>query len=185
MKMGIQAIINSIIEVEGGYVNNPDDKGGPTKYGITLKTLRTYKQTATINDIINLTKSDAYSIYENEYYKKPKINAIYDVSPYIAEEVLDTAINMGIETSIKFLQRALNALNNKQTHYQDLLVDGIIGENTINNLIAYKAKRGKDGELVLLKALNCLQGERYIALAEKREQNETFVYGWLKNRVII
>lgn len=183
--MNIQNIINSIIEIEGGYVNNPDDKGGPTKYGITLNTLKRYKNGATINDVMNLSKADAYSIYEYEYYKKPKINAIYDVSPNIAEEVLDSGINMGTQVAISFLQRALNALNYKQSFYEDLVVDGDVGAKTINALIAFKTKRGKEGELVLLKALNCLQGERYISLAEKREENETFVYGWLKNRVII
>ncbi|WP_283938820.1 putative peptidoglycan-binding domain-containing protein, partial [Escherichia coli] len=45
--------------------------------------------------------------------------------------------------------------------------------------------RGKDGELVMLTALNCTQGECYLALAEKREANESFVYGWMKARVMI
>ncbi|EIG41384.1 hypothetical protein ESTG_04974 [Escherichia coli B799] len=44
---------------------------------------------------------------------------------------------------------------------------------------------GKDGELVMLKALNCTQGDRYLELAEKREANESFVYGWMKERVAV
>ena len=45
-------------------------------------------------------------------------------------------------------------------------------------------RRGrKEGEQVLVKALNCLQGERYIKLAEKRQKNESFVFGWLGTRI--
>ncbi|HII2275851.1 TPA: putative peptidoglycan-binding domain-containing protein, partial [Escherichia coli] len=61
--------------------------------------------------------------------------------------------------------------------------DGCIGPRTINALRVFLEKRGKDGELVMLTALNCTQGERYLALAEKREANESFVYGWMKARV--
>lgn len=183
--MDVNSIINSIIETEGGFVNHPNDPGGPTKYGITLKTLTKYKQNATIADIMNLTKAEAYSIYENEYYKKTRINTIYDVSPDIAAKVLDTAVNMGPVTAIKFLQRALNALNNMQSYYKNLVVDGVIGSNTINSLIAFKANRGKEGIVVLLKALNCLRGERYITLTENSESNKAFIYGWIKNRISI
>ncbi|MDK1233962.1 putative peptidoglycan-binding domain-containing protein, partial [Cronobacter turicensis] len=65
----------------------------------------------------------------------------------------------------------------------DMSVDGRIGPRTINALQAYLNKRGKDGERVMLVALNCQQGERYIELAEQRPANESFVYGWLKERV--
>ena len=53
---------------------------------------------------------------------------------------------------------------------------------TVAALTAYMQKRGVEGEGVLLKALNSLQGAYYIALAEKRETDESFEYGWLKNR---
>ena len=49
----------------------------------------------------------------------------------------------------------------------------------------YLQRRGKEGELVMLTALNCQQGMRYIELCEARERNEEFVYGWFKNRVVI
>jgi hypothetical protein len=52
-------------------------------------------------------------------------------------------------------------------------------------LKAYLARRGPGGEVVLLKALNVLQGERYIEIAEKRPAAEDFVYGWLANRVAL
>ncbi|MBG2668745.1 putative peptidoglycan-binding domain-containing protein, partial [Klebsiella michiganensis] len=58
-----------------------------------------------------------------------------------------------------------------------------IGNITIAALKSYLAVRGKDGEVTLLKALNCSQGARYLELAEARAANEDFLYGWVKERV--
>ena len=71
------------------------------------------------------------------------------------------------------------------TLYPDLIADGFIGPRTISALKSYLARRGKEGELVMLRALNCSQGQRYLELAEQRSANETFVYGWIKERVVI
>lgn len=66
---------------------------------------------------------------------------------------------------------------------RDIAIDGKIGPATIGALKAFLAKRGKDGETVLMRALNSLQGARYLELTEKREKNETFTFGWMLNRV--
>jgi Putative secretion activating protein len=79
-----------------------------------------------------------------------------------------------------FLQRALNVLNSKGKLYPDLEVDGAIGLVTVSALRGYLTERDED---TLVKALNCLQGAYYVNLAERREKDETFVYGWFKNRV--
>lgn len=183
--MTVNEIINGIIAREGGYVNHPDDKGGPTNYGITLKLYKKYKSSATIQDLKNLTKSQAYNIYETEFYRNTNIDQLVQFSQRLTEEVLDTAVNMGPSTAIKFLQRSLNALNMKGQLYSDISADGGIGDNTIEALIGFFSHRGKEGELVLLKALNCLQAVRYIELAEANLANESFLYGWLNNRIVI
>jgi lysozyme family protein len=92
---------------------------------------------------------------------------------------------MGVSTSIKMLQRLLNAMNVQENLFPDLVVDGVLGSKSLNALDAYLGYRTGTGEKVLLKGLNCLQGTRYIELAEKRKQNEQFVYGWLLKRVNI
>jgi len=62
--------------------------------------------------------------------------------------------------------------------------DGRIGPVTLAALDGYLASRGHGrGETVLLRALEALQGERYLRLAEKRPANEAFLYGWLANRI--
>jgi lysozyme family protein len=73
-------------------------------------------------------------------------------------------------------------LNNREGLYRDLKVDGIIGLATVSALTRYLEQRD---ESALVKALNCLQGAFYIELAERREKDETFVYGWFKHRVKI
>ena len=68
--------------------------------------------------------------------------------------------------------------------YPDLVPDGRIGERTLAALDAFLDVRGRaNGETVLLRALEALQGERYLRLAERRPANEAFLYGWLANRI--
>jgi lysozyme family protein len=92
-------------------------------------------------------------------------------------------VNQGVAAAATYLQRVLNALNQAGKLYPDLAVDGSIGRITVAALHEYLARRGQDGERVMLRALNSLQGACYIALAERRQKDEAYVYGWLLNRV--
>src|SRR5690349_7913824 len=98
--------------------------------------------------------------------------------------MFDTGVNMGPSVAITFLQRALTALNRNGEDYPNLVPDGRIGPQTLAALDGFLAVRGrKSGETVLLRALEALQGERYLRLAERRPANEAFLYGWLANRI--
>ncbi|WP_408626188.1 putative peptidoglycan-binding domain-containing protein [Dryocola clanedunensis] len=66
-----------------------------------------------------------------------------------------------------------------------MTVDGVIGEKTRSSLQQYLSWRGTEGEEVLLKAINCSQGNYYLTISEKREANEEFIYGWLKERIAL
>jgi lysozyme family protein len=91
---------------------------------------------------------------------------------------------MGPAVAVTFLQRALTALNRNGADYPDLVPDGRIGEQTLSALDAFlKLRSQRTGETVLLRALEALQGERYLRLAERRPANEAFLYGWLANRI--
>jgi len=90
---------------------------------------------------------------------------------------------MGPAVAAGFLQRALNALNRGASDYGDIAVDRRIGDSTIAALAGFIRRRGRGGEAVLLKAIEALQGERYLHLAEQRPANEAFLYGWLANRL--
>lgn len=179
MKSLKNEIINRIISIEGGYSNDPADSGGETNYGITKGTAMAYGYKGAMS---KLPRELAFSIYEDKYWDSVKASLIACLAVSIAEEVVDTAINCGPSRASKFLQRSLNVLNNKEKHYQDIAVDGRIGNITLYALEQYLKVRD---EAVLLSMLNVLQGAFYVELAERREKDEKFVYGWLKNRVIV
>ena len=88
-----------------------------------------------------------------------------------------------ISVAVTFLQRALNALNRGASDYPDVSLDGRIGAQTLSALDRFLLTRRVSGEVVLVKAIEALQGERYMALAEQRPANEAFLYGWLANRL--
>lgn len=173
-------IFNSILGKEGGYVNHPNDKGGPTNWGITQATARAHGYTG---DMRNLTRQQAMDIYEADYWYGPRFDQVAVVSPVIAAELCDTGVNMGPSVQVKWFQRWLNVFNDQQKLYPDLIADGKIGPRSISALKSFLDKRGSEGESVLLRALNCSQGQRYLELAEQRPANESFVYGWLRERV--
>lgn len=178
----ITDIIAEIIRVEGGYTNNPNDAGGETKYGITVATARAYGYTG---KMVDLPIPLAQAIYQDVYVTKPGFGAIAEVSMAVGAKLVDIGVNMGVSIPGPWLQRWLNAFNKGQTLYPDLVVDGKIGNATVSALKAFLKARGKEGEAVLVRALNASQGARYLDLTERREKNEDFVYGWILNRVVI
>ena len=178
--MNVDDYIDALIEREGGYTNHPADRGGPTCWGITEQVARAYGY---IGEIEAMPQSVARTIYLDKYWTAPRFDEVAVVCPAVAEELLDTGVNMGTGTAAKFLQRALNVLNREGKLYPDIVVDGGVGRMTLAALGAYIKARGKDGETVLLRALNAQQGVRYIDLAERRPSQEEFLHGWFLNRV--
>lgn len=171
-------IIDEIIRVEGGYVNDPDDSGGETKFGITKEVARAFGYSG---PMIDLPREIAFKIYEGRYWTPIRGNDLESLSVAVATEVVDTGVNAGIHRASVFLQRSLNVLNNRAKLYPDIAVDGLIGDGTLTALSRYLEYRDED---TLVNMLNCLQGAFYVELAERREKDERFIYGWFKNRVV-
>ncbi len=179
MSCNKEDIINEIIKIEGGYVNDPDDSGGETKYGITIKVARAngYK-----GSMIDMPRGVAFNIYAEEFWDSVRADDLLNISELVAEEVVDTSVNMGPSRAGRFLQRSLNVLNRRGKLYDDILVDGSIGSATLAALEGYLKYRDTT---TLVKALNGLQVTFCIELSERREKDENFIYGWLRNRVKI
>ncbi len=173
-------IVNGIINREGGYVNDPSDSGGETNFGITSVVARNYGYQGAMKD---LPRSMAFRIYCDLYWNALKLDQVQHLSEKLAEEMADTGVNMGTGRAAQFLQTCLNAFNLGGSIYPDLKVDGGIGSISLNALTQYLNLRGADGEVVLLRAMNALQGAYYIELSQNRQKDETFVYGWMLNRV--
>lgn len=178
--MDITPLINAVIDREGGYSNNPDDAGGPTNFGITQAVAR---QQGYAGDMRALPRDEAVAIYMRLYWLKPGYDAVATRYPALAARLFDAGVNMGPVTATGFLQRALNALNRGGRDYGDIAADGALGAATLAALDSYRAVRGAAGEGVLVKAVEALRGARYIELAEAHPADETFLYGWLANRV--
>ncbi|WP_423601832.1 glycoside hydrolase family 108 protein [Sphingomonas sp. MS122] len=178
--MTIDELIEEVIAREGGYSNHPADRGGPTRWGITEAVARQHGFTG---DMRVFPRDEAVAIYRRIYWLRPCFAEVAKHAPALAAELFDTGINMGPAVAGRFLQRALNALNRNEKDYPDLAVDGAVGPATLAALGAFLDRRGPPGETVLIKAAEALQGERYLALAERRPANEAFLYGWLANRI--
>ncbi len=178
--MDIYKLIDKVIEREGGYSNHPADRGGETNWGITHRVARA---NGFRGDMRLLSREKAVRIYRSIYWDAPEFDKVAERAPALARELFDTAVNMGAATASGFLQRALNALNRNGRDFSDITVDRQIGPRTLAALNAFMDTRGANAESVLLKAVEALQGAKYLRLAESRPANEAFLYGWLANRI--
>ena len=173
--MTIDKLIDDVIRREGGYVNHPADRGGPTNWGITQAVAR---QHGFAGDMRNLPRATAADIYRRIYWLRPGFDKVAERYPRVAAEMLDTGINMGPEAAGQFLQRALNALLGTS-----LVRDGVIGRRSLEALDRFKNVRGAAGEKALVGVLDALQGERYVAIVEARPSQRAFLFGWLAHRL--
>jgi lysozyme family protein len=178
--MSIQTIIEGVLDREKGYANNPNDAGGETMWGITIATARRNGYASAMRE---LTRDQASAIYMREYVTAPGFTRIASINLAIAEELVDSGVNCGTGHPGKWLQRTLNLLNRQAKLFPDLVVDGALGLATQTALLYVLHQRGLDGEKVILRALNCLQGAYYMEITENRAANEEFFFGWMLNRV--
>ena len=175
------ARIRQIVATEGGYVNDPADRGGATIWGITETTARAFGYKG---DMRAMTRTMAIEIYRRRYWIAPSFDLIEQIDPPIALKLLDLGITSGPATGVKFLQRALNVLNRGEQSYPDVGVDGAAGVLTRAALKAFVAARGREGRLVLLGMIAAQQSVFYLSIAETRPANERFEYGWQLNRAL-
>lgn len=178
--MDVTQLIDDLIGGEGGYTDHPADRGGATRWGITEAVARAHGYRG---DMRTFPREEAAAMYKRIYWVRPGFDRIGDIAPNIAAELFDTGVNMGPGVAISFLQRALNALNRGASDYADVVPGVRIDDATVAALTTFLAKRARHGEALLMKALEALQGERYLDLAERRPANEAFLYGWLANRL--
>lgn len=180
MSDSFDVAVAAILDIEGGFSDDPADSGGATRFGITEAVARRHGYTGPMRA---LPAATAKEIYRKDYWDAQNLDTVAMLSYRIAWELFDTGVNMGTAQAGKFLQMSLNAFNRQAKDYPDVEVDGEIGPATLDALTAFLKRRGKDGETVLLRALNALQGAAYIGLAERREKDEKYVFGWFLQRV--
>lgn len=173
-------IIDGVIAVEGGYVNNPNDPGGATNFGITEAVARA---NGYVGDMRNLPRSTAFQIYYMRYVVGPNFDDVALIDEKVAEELIDTGVNAGQDRAAKWFQMALNGLNDRERDYKDIAVDGDLGPASMGAFRAFKKRRGVDATHIMLAALDAFQGYHYLTLAKDNSKFETFLNGWLRHRI--
>lgn len=174
------AAFDHVLGVEGGFVDDPSDSGGATRYGVTERVARANGYTG---DMRELPLETARKIAKRQYWDVLSLDAIAALSSRVALELFDTGYNMGVSVAGRFLQRALNVLNDGGTRWPDIAVDGVVGPMTVHAFAKFVQQRGDRGERAMLNALNAQQAVRYMEIVEARPASERFAFGWLDKRV--
>ncbi|HKL06857.1 MAG TPA: holin-associated N-acetylmuramidase [Roseovarius sp.] len=175
----IPDIAKQIIAREGGFVNDPDDPGGATKYGVTIHTMRRLgldldrDGDVDVGDVRRLSRADAQAIFIEHYFHRPQIDAL---PVALQASVFDMYVNAGAN-AVKILQRLLNDMG------QAVAVDGVIGPQTIAAVQA--AVRAAPDHIA--DAYGIARRNYYLALADRRPASRKFARtrnggkgGWIR-----
>jgi lysozyme family protein len=163
--MSFTRALSATLQHEGGYSNNPKDQGGATYMGIARNKHPQWGGWPIVDDCLKhsapLSLADGLAdlvrdFYLVEFWRPLQCPMIDQVSEAVAEELFEASVNCGIANGVKFLQRALNALNNHGKRYPDLTVDGAMGPKTLQTTLTCLVHRPPR---ILVK---CQNGEQYI-----------------------
>lgn len=150
-------IIPRILEREGGYVNNPNDRGGATNFGITQRVYRDWKGDPKA-DVKSLDKSQASQIYFDLYWKPSKAEQLPES---IRDIHLDAAVNHGVGRAAKLLQTA-----------SAVTIDGAIGSKTL------AAAKALNPELLKLRYI-VARYKFYGGIIQRDRSQVVFMAGWM------
>ena len=171
-----------------GYVKNIVDQGGKTYRGISRvhhpswsgwAKIDALKKRAGFPGSLKYERSLQASVkifYKKRYWDKFLGDDISDQQ--VAMELYDTGVNMGVRRAVRFLQNALNVFNRNQKNYNDLIVDGWLGHQTLK--VPSKHLQQDGNTTTLLKLMNVQQGARYVAIMVNDSTQERYARGRLK-----
>lgn len=157
--MNYQDAINKVLLHEGGFVNNPNDRGGPTNFGITQKVYEAFKgRKVSVEEIRNMPKADAVAIYKKNYWDQVGGDKIKFYS--VAFAIFDQSVNRGVSAAVKQAQRILG-----------VQADGKAGTGTLAMINAAS-------ELDFLNKYLAASENAYRSIAQNPGQ-DGFLKGWL------
>ena len=156
----IDQILDDLIRREGGYVHDPVDRGGPTKYGITQRTLRAWRGRAvTVDEVRRLTEEEARAIYHRRYVSEPGFTTLLDP---LRAQVVDDGVMSGPRQAVRDLQRAIG----------NVTVDGQLGPKT-------RAALRRRGVAVVHARLIQVRAKRIGRIVQRAPSQARFLNGWL------
>lgn len=175
----VKQIAKEIVAREGGYVNDPDDPGGATKFGVTLATLHRLGLDLTgdgrigVDDVKSLSRAQAVEIFIDHYFTAPRISALPDA---VQSSVFDMYVNAGAN-AVKILQRLMRDMG------YDVAPDGVIGPQTI---AAAQSAAVVDSD-ALKDAYGVARRNYYFRLADRRPASRKYARtraggkgGWIR-----
>ena len=153
MKQNFNECLELLLSHEGGYVNDPDDPGGETNFGVA-------KRSHPDVDIANLTKDGAKEIYKEVYWDKNKVESLSENLRHI---YFDMCVNQGRGRAVKILQRAAVAKG------ADIEVDGGLGPMTLEAISNVELDR-----------VRAYRIKYYADLVTRKPDLEKFYFGWFR-----
>lgn len=162
MSSNFDIAFQDVIGLEGGYVNDPDDPGGETKYGISK---RSYPQV----DIKNLSLEQAKQIYYRDFWLRMLLDRVE--SSKICNEIFEQGVNMGRSKAIEHVQKSARMIG------LDVFVDGYVGEQTVK-AIGDIIRRGASDPF--MKCMNGFQFMWYVDIVTNKSTQKKYFVGWLK-----
>lgn len=178
----LAAIIAAVFALEGGYVNDPLDRGGATNHGITEATARAAGYRGKMKDLARYCRDEtdicAEGIYRENYVRKPGFMPLVAIDWAVAKEVIDTGVNMGPYHASRFFQRAVNATCNTT-----LQVDGKVGPQSVKAWADCRAHLGPRACKAMLDSLDQQQLARYDWIVKRNPSQRRFYRGWINWRI--
>ena len=164
MREHFDAAFQDVIGIEGGFVDHPADRGGPTKFGISQ---RAYPDI----DIRNLTLEAAKELYRADYWNPLHLDEIQSAD--VCAELFECGVNQGLGWAAINVQEALNFLGFA------VRVDGRLGPVTVDAINSYTL-RSSDHRRALVIAMNGEQYGRYKQIVKSNPSQAVFTRGWMK-----
>ncbi|MGX0977263.1 lysozyme family protein [Roseovarius sp. MBR-51] len=175
----VERIAQEIVAREGGYVDDPDDPGGATNFGVTIHTMRRLGLDLTRDGVIDaldvraLTRDQAVTHFIDHYYQR---SGIARLPESLQASVFDMYVNAGAN-AVKILQRLLREMG------QEIAVDGLIGPQTV----AAAEAAAKVAPEHIADAYGIARRNYYLSLADARPASRKFARsraggkgGWIK-----
>lgn len=162
----VEDIAREIVTREGAFVNDPDDPGGATKYGVTVGTMRSLgldldgDGQVGEGDVRSLTRAQAEQIFVEHYFRKP---GLAELPPMLHASVFDMYVNAG-RNAVKILQRLVTRMG------FSVVADGVVGPKTIA-AVAEAAEAAPDH---LADAYGIARRNYYYTLADQLTQSRKY-----------
>ena len=163
----VRQIAQEIVAREGGYVNDPDDPGGATNFGVTIHTMRRLGLDldgggdVDTRDVRALTRDHAVDIFVAHYFERPRID---DLPEPLHATVFDMSVNAGPSRAVRILQQLFVDMG------FDIAVDGAIGPQTIRTAFAAIDEAGS----LLVDAYGIARRDYYYRIADARPASRKY-----------